>query len=158
MKVKNILIAILIVPLILTLQFCSHSKYKLDTFQLPGKTTIAISSFENLTTYPRAGKIVAEIMTVELDKTKRFQIVEKNASYVLTGSISEYRYTKGLAEDPAVALQVKLIESRSGKVLWRGSVSDLSKESIFQRSASLDELTHVLCEKIAESLEVRQSL
>jgi len=157
-KVKNILIAILIVPLILTLQFCSHSKYKLDTFQLPGKTTIAISSFENLTTYPRAGKIVAEIMTVELDKTKRFQIVEKNASYVLTGSISEYRYTKGLAEDPAVALQVKLIESRSGKVLWRGSVSDLSKESIFQRSASLDELTHVLCEKIAESLEVRQSL
>ena len=155
MKVKNILIAILIVPLILTLQFCSHSKYKLDTFQLPGKTTIAISSFENLTTYPRAGKIVAEIMTVELDKTKRFQIVEKNASYVLTGSISEYRYTKGLAEDPAVALQVKLIESRSGKVLWRGSVSDLSKESIFQRSASLDELTHVLCEKIAESLIVK---
>ena len=157
MKVKNILIAILIVPLILTLQFCSHSKYKLDTFQLPGKTTIAISSFENLTTYPRAGKIVAEIMTVELDKTKRFQIVENNtnASYVLTGSISEYRYTKGLAEDPAVALQVKLIESRSGKVLWRGSVSDLSKESIFQRSASLDELTHVLCEKIAESLIVK---
>ena len=97
-------------------------------------------------------------MTVELDKTKRFQIVEKNASYVLTGSISEYRYTKGLAEDPAVALQVKLIESRSGKVLWRGSVSDLSKESIFQRSASLDELTHMLCEKIAESLVVRQSL
>jgi len=154
-KVRNVFTAILALPLIFVLQFCSHSKYRLDNFQLPGKTTITISDFENLTTYPRAGKIVAEIMTVELDKTKRFQIVENNASYVLTGSISEYRYTKGLAEDPAVALQVKLIESRSGKVLWRGSVSDLSKESIFQRSASLDELTHVLCEKIAESLIVK---
>jgi len=34
------------------------------------------------------------------------------------------------------------------------ALSDLSKESIFQRSASLDELTHMLCEKIAESLVV----
>lgn len=152
MELKRTLIAILIALLTSALQFCSHSQYKLDNIQLPPKSTVTVSSFENLTTYPRAGQIIAEIMTVELDKTKRFQIVNKDASYVLTGSISEYRYTKGLAEDPAVALQVKLIESGSRKVLWRGSVSDLSKESIFQRSASLDELTHMLCEKIAENI------
>src|SRR3989338_3289435 len=158
MKGQQILSAIFPVLLTLTLQFCSHSRYKLETIGLPPTSTVSISNFENLTTYPRAEKIVAEIMTVELDKTKRFHIVASGASYVLTGSISEYRYTKGLAEDPAVALQVKLIETRTDKILWRGSVSDVSKESIFQRSASLDELTQMLCEKVADSLVMRQSL
>jgi len=147
----------LLLPLLFTfiLNSCSHSRTNLDAVALPSKSTVSISNFENLTTYPRAEKIVAEILTVELDKIKQFQIVSTNASYILTGSISEYRYTKGLAEDPAVALQVKLIETRTGKVLWRGSVSDVSQESIFQRSASLDELTHALCEKIAESIVTR---
>ena len=140
--------------LVITILSCSHSHYNVSSYSLPKTSTMAVGPFKNLTTYPEAENIVSEIMTVELTQKKIFKIVDlpKEASHLLTGTITEFRYTKGLAEAPAVALQVKLIESKSGKVVWRASGSDLSTESIFARSASLDELTHNICASLVSSL------
>lgn len=164
---------------------CSHAQYEAQPFSLSRKAAVAVLPFNNLTSYPRAGSIVAEVMTVELAKKKEIRVVDHsfvaaalkekkmklsrslaqvrfteignaaNAQYILTGNVTEYRYTRGVAEAPAVAFQVKLISTQTGKVVWRGSVSDVSTESIFSRSASLDELTHSVCESLVDYLTVK---
>ena len=169
---------------ILILTGCAHGHFKVDFFNLPKGATVSVLPFQNLTSYPRAGKIVSEIMALELSKIKEIKISDPslseaklsrdkrfltqeegfretdfgdigkllNASYILTGSVNEYRYTKGLAEAPTVAIQVKLIDVRTQQTVWRASASDLSTESVFNRSASLDELTHTLCASIITHL------
>src|SRR3989338_3444063 len=154
---QNKRVLLVLLALLLFLGFsCSHAQYEAQPFSLSRKAAVAVLPFSNLTSYPRAGHIVAEVMTVQLAKKKEILVVDHssvaaalkekkmklsrslaqarftdignaaNLQYILTGSVTEYRYTRGVAEGPAVAFQVKLIATPTGKVVWRGSASDVS--------------------------------
>lgn len=158
----------------------------MDSYQLPKGSTIAVLPYQNLTSFPRAGKIVGEIMALELTHLDHTKVLDPSFSqakitselkisqydeayretdfqkitdtlkvtHLLYGTVSEYRYTKGLAENPAVSFQAKLYDVKTKQVIWRASVSDVSVETLFRRSQSMDELTHHLCAKIIQSLRL----
>ncbi len=158
---------------------CAHQ----PSVTIPQKARIWVLPFKNLTSYPRAEHIVAEIMTTELgiredfvvlDTTQSFSTLKEkkrnpaqdiqnarykdiakllNVSYFLTGTITEYRYTRGIAEVPTVAIVVKLIDGKTGKDIWRAAQSDISTESFFKRSASLNELTHKVCATLVSNIK-----
>ncbi len=163
---------------------CSHGQITSDHYTLPKGSTIAVLPFQNLTSYPRSGRIVGEIMALELTHSDHVKVLDPSFSvskissdlkltrtdeayretdfskisdllkstHLLYGSVSEYRYTKGLAENPSVSFQVKLFDIKTKQVVWRASVSDVSTETLFRRSQSIDELTHKLCASIIQSL------
>jgi TolB-like protein len=117
--------------------------------------TVAIIPFENLTNYPNAGRIVAELLATELydrgpftlqeaTETRRalaqLQIDADNLTSVaaakqaagllevdglLIGSVSEFGYQQGLREEPVVGLNARLIDGKTGDVLWASSHSAL---------------------------------
>ncbi len=43
--------------------------------------------------------------------------------YLLAGSVTEFRYKRGLGEEPVVGLNVRLLQAKPQRVLWEGSVS-----------------------------------
>jgi hypothetical protein len=44
-----------------------------------------------------------------------------NPRYVITGTVHEYRYKTDLDGDPAVGVTLRLLNARTGEVLWQGS-------------------------------------
>lgn len=113
----------------------------------------AVLPMVNLSTYPHAGRIVGDIFTTELYALSDFQLMESTAvldsllgdavdldevlekmvvldvgkqlgvDTVIYGSVSEYRYKRGLNEDPVVGINIRLLDVKSGKILWAGSKS-----------------------------------
>lgn len=55
-----------------------------------------------------------------------------NVRYALTGSVDEWRYKVGLDGEPAVGLTLKVIDVKSGAVVWSGvgAASGWSRETI----------------------------
>ena len=117
--------------------------------------TVAIVPFENLTNYPNAGRIAAGLMATELYKRAPFPLQEETETRralaqlqidpdnltsvaaakqaagllevdgLLIGSVSEFGYQQGLREEPVVGLNARLIDGRTGEVLWASSHSAL---------------------------------
>ena len=46
---------------------------------------------------------------------------QQNADYIVTASVSEWRYKSGLDAEPAVGITLKIIEVSTNKVLWQGT-------------------------------------
>lgn len=116
---------------------------------------VAVLPFENLTNYPNAGRIAADLMATELYEQKLFALQEatetrralaqlqidpadlvsvaaaQQAAVMLgvdalvIGSVSEFGYQHGLREEPAVGLNARLIDAETGRVLWASSHSAL---------------------------------
>ncbi|MEQ8587020.1 MAG: hypothetical protein RLO01_10835 [Thalassobaculaceae bacterium] len=116
---------------------------------------IAVLPFENLTNYPNAGRIAAELLATELYERGIFQLQEPSETLrtlaqlkvdpdnltsvaaaqqaaglldvdaVIVGSVSEFGYQQGLREEPVVGLNARLVEAGSGTVLWASSHSAL---------------------------------
>lgn len=116
---------------------------------------IAVLPFENLTNYPNAGRIAAELLATELYERGIFQLQEPSETLrtlaqlkvdpdnltsvaaaqqaadlldvdaVIVGSVSEFGYQQGLREEPVVGLNARLVEAGSGAVLWASSHSAL---------------------------------
>ena len=62
--------------------------------------------------------------------------------YLLAGSVTEFRYKRGLGEEPVVGLSVKLVQAKPQVVLWEGIVSGAAgsnfwNEGSLSRYASL---------------------
>lgn len=114
----------------------------------------AILPLVNLTTYPHAGRIVGDLLTTEmyaatdlrimestvmlqrlkgdeedldriLDRTMAQRIGETlGVDTVVFGSVTEYRYKRGLNEDPVVGVSIRMLDVPSGNILWVGSRSE----------------------------------
>ena len=114
---------------------------------------VAVLPMVNLSSYPHAGRIVGDILTTELYAQSDFQIKEPSVvisqlresaleiddvldktkvldaarelgvDTVIYGSVSEYRYKRGLNEDPVVGVNLRMLDARSKEVLWAGSKS-----------------------------------
>lgn len=141
--------------------------------------TMAILPFENLSTDPNAGIIVAQMTASELYARGLFKLMEETEARgraatarldlsqlgeataagaaakalgvdaVLIGSVSEYRYQHGLREEPAVSVTARLVRV-DGTVMWATTRSSIGG-GVLQRG-SLSETTQALVGLMVQSL------
>ena len=113
----------------------------------------AVLPMVNLSSYPHAGRIVSDILTTELYAQSNFQLMESSTvinrlqgdaldldevldkmvvldvgrqlgvDTVIYGSVSEYRYKRGLNEDPVVGINLRMLDVKTKRILWAGSKS-----------------------------------
>lgn len=114
---------------------------------------VAVLPLVNLTSYPNAGRIVGDLLTTELYALTSFRLMERTemleklkggeedldmvldrtvalrigrrlgVDTVVYGSVSEYRYKRGLDEDPVVGINVRMLDVPAEKMLWAESRS-----------------------------------
>jgi TolB-like protein len=145
--------------LVVGLAACASNEAERRDFVASGldlaSMNVAIVPFENLTNYPNAGRIAAELMATELYERSLFTLQEETTTRralaelqidpdnltsiaaakqaaemlevdgILIGSVSEFGYQQGLREEPVVGLNARLIDGRTGAVLWASSHSAL---------------------------------
>ncbi len=70
---------------------------------------------------------------------------------IVYGSVSEFRYKRGLDEEPIVGINVRMLDVTSGKVLWAGGKSKTGKRYMF-KSGSLNDLAHKTCHELVNTL------
>jgi TolB-like protein len=106
---------------------------------------IALYGLDNYTDTPRAGLRAANITEGLLlargyrvsnsitTATRKMSLSEKiadarrhHARYLITGGVSEWRYKTGIDGEPAVSVQLKLIDTHSRRVVWSATGSDSS--------------------------------
>jgi TolB-like protein len=105
------------------------------------KVRISVFSFDNYTDTPQAGQRAANLMEGMLSargysivnnvdtasrtlQAKRALAQGQNSRYILIGGVTEWRYKTGIDGEPAISLQVKLIDSTTGSVVWSAAGSD----------------------------------
>jgi len=120
--------------------------------------SIAVLPFENFSSHPHAGQIVAQLVATELYNKRLFAQIEESeirrrltekrldgkelgrdtvarelaealaVDAVLVGSVQDFGYRYGLRPDPVVAAAVRLV-ARNGTVQWGGSFSEMGAAS-----------------------------
>jgi len=71
---------------------------------------------------------------------------------LLIGQVIEYRYKSGVGEQPVIALSVRLVDAKSGAVLWSARVSESGRYTWFGGD-SLGRLGQSVTDRIARSVE-----
>jgi len=62
--------------------------------------------------------------TAPKQEVRNLQIAQENkASYLLIGTVHEYRYKSDLSANPAVGITLRLVNVSDGRTLWQGSSS-----------------------------------
>ena len=114
--------------------------------------SVAVAPFENLSTHPRAGLIISQLVLNELYGRGLFKPLEESemrlrlvalgielaglgeetvasavaealgVDAVLVGGVTEYRYQFGLKEEPSVGINMRLVRP-DGTVIWAASDS-----------------------------------
>jgi TolB-like protein len=54
-------------------------------------------------------------------KSAQKWLSKQGADYIVTASVSEWRYKSGLDAEPAVGITLKIVEASTNKVLWQGT-------------------------------------
>jgi TolB-like protein len=112
---------------------------------IPSTQKIALYSLNNYTDTPRAGLRAANITEglllakgYQVDNkitaaTRKMSLTEKitnarqhHIRYLVTGGVSEWRYKTGIDGEPAVSIQLKLIDTHNRRVVWSATGSDSS--------------------------------
>ncbi len=137
--------SLILISLILFFTNCSSIVNK-NSVALPKDKVYAISSFWNYTETPMAGLRASAIVDgvlskkninttsliggneeIESAKSKQSFIEEKKAkalalgaSYLIIGSVQEWRYKTGIDGEPVVSFTLKVIDLKSNKTLFSG--------------------------------------
>ena len=66
-------------------------------------------------------------------------LAQQQPSYIVTGSISEWRYKNGLDAEPSVGLTLKIIDPSNQQVIWRatGARSGWGRENLSQTASKV---------------------
>lgn len=87
-----------------------------------------------------------------LDKAAAYKIGrDLGVDTVVFGSVTEFRYKRGLDEDPIVGVTLRLLDIPENKILWAESVSATGSQ------ASLSSLAHVVCAEMVGHLTPQQT-
>lgn len=171
---------------------CGHTMqrdYRASREAVVSLETVAVLPFENLTRFPDAGEIVAELFTTELYRTDNFQVMDRNqvkrlmrekmiippvvvdrlaakkigealeVDAVLIGSVSEYWYRLARrsrrpdGEEPAVGINARLVDVKSGEVIWASSHSRSSYDAFTSDRDHLNRIAQITVANMADSLE-----
>ena len=141
----------------------------------------AVLPLTNLTTHPYAGKIVGDLLSTELhripgvhfaertalqqtlvgDQGESEQILDRTAvrqagqrlgvERVFYGSVTEYRYQRGLDQNPAVGINLRLFDVIDGREIWSASMSRTGS-GFFGASSSLNQLAQTVCHEMIDSM------
>lgn len=141
--------------------------------------TVAILPFENLSTDPNAGIVIAQMTASELYARGLFKLMEETEARrragearidlsqlgeataagqaakalavdaVLIGSVAEYRYQHGLKEEPTVSVTARLVRA-DGTVMWATTRSSIGGG--FLQRGSLSETAQALTGLMVQSL------
>lgn len=72
----------------------------------------------------RGYQVVTEFKKHDSDIAQQLKIAKKNGSrFLLNGGVTEWRYKTGIDGEPAVSLQLKLIDVITQKVVWNSVAS-----------------------------------
>ncbi|MBF0431476.1 MAG: hypothetical protein HQK83_09370 [Fibrobacteria bacterium] len=63
-----------------------------------------------------------EVSQLSLEE-KIKQAAAANADAIITGKVTEFKYKKGLGEEPVVGLNVQMIQLKTREVIWSASIS-----------------------------------
>jgi hypothetical protein len=147
---------------------------------------VAVLPLVNLTTFPNAGRIVLDLLTTELYANTDFQIMEQTdllnkmkgnkedldqvlekavafrvgealgADTVIFGSVTEFRYKRGLDEAPVVGVNIRMLDIRTNRILWSGSKSGIGGCFWFCED-SLNRLAQKVCRDLVVAMSKNQS-
>lgn len=159
----------------------SVSIYAIPGADLRAKRSVAIMPLANLTTHPSAGQIISDLLYTELRTVHSFHLLENTEVWskmagkdqdveeaaltqrarqlgsdlgvdaVVFGAVTEYRYKRGLDEEPAVGVTLRLMDVKSGQVLWVATVSRVGGCDLFCKD-SLSRSAQSVCRDMAEDL------
>lgn len=66
--------------------------------------------------------------TAPKQEVRNLQIARENkATYLLVGTVHEYRYKSDLSANPAVGITLRLVNVADGRTLWQGSSSKVGR-------------------------------
>jgi len=132
---------------LLLLTACNNTQISINrNFPATAKSQkIALYSLHNYTDTPRAGLRAANIAeglllangysiqnrmvagASDLSLNEKISDARRhNIRYLFTGGVSEWRYKTGIDGEPAVSLQLKLIDVSTKSVVWSATGSDSS--------------------------------
>lgn len=147
---------------------------------------VAVLPMVNLTTFPNAGRIVLDLLTTELYANTGFQIMEQTevlkkmkgseedldhvldnavalrvgeslgVDTVIFGSVTEYRYKRGLDESPVVGVNIRMLDIKTSRILWSGSKSGIGGCFWFCED-SLNRLAQKVCHDLVLAMSKKQS-
>lgn len=142
---------------------------------------IAVLPLKNLTDYPNAGRIVSNMLTIELYKKKNFTILEHTAMLkklnldddfsentqsnveayeigkklgvdaIIYGAVTEYRYKRELNLVPVVSIHVRMFDIKEKRVIWATSYSTNGRCTMFCKN-SLSALAQTVCKRVSRSI------
>jgi len=141
----------------------------------------ALLPLDNLTSHPHAGRIVGDLLLTELYANTSLMMMEQSqvlthlrtdqpdwdeamarqtalamgeslgVDTVIFGSVSEYRYKRGLDEDPVVGINLRMLDVPSRQVVWAGSKSATGGCFWFCED-SLNRLAQKVCHDLVATL------
>ncbi|MFP4520774.1 MAG: hypothetical protein ACLFQK_01380 [Fibrobacterota bacterium] len=171
-----------IFSLILLITFisgCVHQRQFLKKgFNPAAAGLVLVFPFENLTPDPNAGKIATSVFTAELrskgtillreyKKSEKDEISDagifdeidylseakkSGAESYLTGTVTEYKYKKGLGEEPVVGLTSRLTNTATSEVLWESSIS-VTPGLGSLKEQSLSRFLQIAAEKMTKAIK-----
>lgn len=151
---------------------------------VPDGLEVALLPFENLTAYPGAGQVVADLLATELLARGTFRVMEASelrrrlavrdldredtagttpaaeiaaaigVDAVLTGSVSEFGYQHGLKEEPTVGINLRLVRAAGGDVVWAASHADAGRGLLTRDS--LAATAQRVVARMVDALEARR--
>lgn len=157
-----------------------NARYANHNLKGKEKPSLAVLPLENLTNYSNAGLISAQLIRTQIYISKKFVLQDESETRkilkqkkvslsqladnyhvsqlgellgvetVLAGAVTEYGYQTGLGQEPTVGFNIRLVESKSAKVLWAGSYSKVGGGVIVRDS--LNNTAHEVVEKMIDDL------
>ncbi|MCW5830296.1 MAG: hypothetical protein KIT79_13380 [Deltaproteobacteria bacterium] len=165
-------------------QFARHYVASPDQFE--PIAVIAIAPFENLTDFPNAGEVVADIVGAELIALGRYKVIEREttvrlgaeaqlpwpplldrsfaaelgrkiqADALVIGSINEFNYrldkSRQAPREPAVAVSVRMVNVRSGAVIWATTMSMSSYDMFSTERDPVNRIAQKIASQMARRL------
>lgn len=149
--------------------------FRSPDLDLAGLGPVAVIPFEPLGGDPNAGLILSGLIEQELQRDGRLRLVPREevaaqlapavgevkspaelaqlcgAEALIVGQVSEYRYKRGIGEEPLISLSVRLLDPASGRVLWSDRAEAIGRYS-WAREDSLGRLAAALSRDLAQSL------
>jgi len=146
-----------------------------------GQRHVAVLPLVNLTAHPNAGRAVGDMLATEMYGLPGFTFLERTAmqegikgkdedlEYVMDnavarklgqrlgvdtvvyGSVTEYGYKRGIDQSPAVGVNLRMLDVKSGEVLWAASSSE-NGGCFWVCDDSLNRLAQVVVGKMVQSL------
>jgi len=182
MKKGNICIVVMIM-LFCTSCYYQQGYVQRDALHAKSRLA-AVLPLTNLTSYPYAGRIVGDILTTSLYAQGGFRIMERTdmlaklnpenedldtvmdravalqvgkdlgVNTVIFGSVTEFRYKRGLDEDPAVGINLSMLDVETNEIIWTGSRAETGGCFWFCED-SLTRLAQKVCRDLVATINVK---